>query len=359
MRALSTTGKGGLLSLLLGALPVAVAILSASPAPVSAQDLLSQPVPFTAYLDFKVLAAKKNNNAAFPIWLESVEFDAPVAEGAEAPEKTTFRLRFRKVAGINDNLLIRLFFDDLKGKSPAISAWTELGDLIAGPKTVGSGLGLPDSETATVPMKGVDYIDIVVPGDGSNVKGAFLSSLGRTQIWKSIDFDLPTTLADPFQGSTAASPGKNDSYLFGRVKATLDNSAPALLSSTDGTSCAFSFNLANQPMVAVVTFEIMNADISSPPLVTVNSHPVGAANLLLPDLADPAFQGTARPLISDMQFHYAGWLKCQKVLPGSSLQGGDNQLVIELGDPTGSVAIRAIEVQLKYNWDNFDYKLAP
>jgi len=143
------------------------------------------------------------------------------------------------------------------------------------------------------------------------------------------------------------------------VKATLDDSAPVLLSSTDGTSCAIGFNLASQPLVAVLTFEILNPDINIPPQVILNNRPLGAAALLLPDLADPAFQGTARPLDSDMQFHYAGWLKCQIILPGSSLPAGQNQLVIQLGDPSGSVAIRAVEVQLKYNWKNFDYTLAP
>jgi len=341
---------------------VATILLASSPL-VSAQELLSQPVPFTAYLDFKSLASGNEKNASFPIWLESVEFDSSTANSgstqALTPATTTIRLRFRKLAGINDNLLLRLFFDDTKGKSPVVSAWTELGETRMAPKTLGSGLGLPDSETVTVPMADVDYIDIEVPGDGSNVKSAFLSSLGKTQILKSIDFDQPAVVADPFQGASAAQPGVNDSYLFGRVKATLDNSSPVLLSSTDGTSCAVEFNLANQPLVAVVTFEILNPDINNPPQLMVNNHPLGAATLQLPDLADPAFQGTARPLDSDLQFHYAGWLKCQKVLQGSSLIAGQNELVIQLSDPSGSVAIRAVEVQLKYNWKNFDYTLAP
>ena len=334
------------------------AIMLACHVQVAAQDLQSQPVPFTAYLDFKALATSSGTNAALPIWLESLEFDSPKTDGAAVPEKSTFRMRFRQLAGINDELLIRLFFDDTQGASPEISAWTELGQRLTIPKKLGGGLGLPASETVLIPMTGVDYIEIEVPGNGSNVRSAFLSSIQKTQIFKAIDFELPSTLADPFQAAPAGKPAANDAYLYGRVKATLDNST-VRLSSTDGMSSAIQFELATRPLVAVITFEILNADLNAPPQVTVNDRPLGAASLQLPDLADPAFQGTVKPLENDMQFHYAGWLKCQKIVPGSSLQAGINQLVLQLGDAKGAAAIRAVEVQLKYNWENLEYSLQP
>jgi hypothetical protein len=324
----------------------------------AAQDLQSQPVPFTAYLDFKAIATSSGSNAALPIWLESVEFDSPKTDGTAVPEKSTFRLRFRKLAGINDELLLRLFFDDTKGKSPEVSAWTELGERMMIPKTLGSGLGLPASESVLLPMTGVDYIEIEVPGDGSSVRSAFLSSIQKAQILKAIDFELPATLADPFQAAPAVQHAANDAYLYGRVKATLDSST-VRLSSTDGTSSAIQFELATRPLIAVITFEILNADLNAPPQVFMNDHPLGAASLQLPDLADPAFLGTVRPLENDMQFHYAGWIKCQKIVPGSALQVGANQLVLQLGDAAGTVAIRSVEVQLKYNWENLEYNLQP
>lgn len=338
-----------------------ICLTAISPAvftPVRAQDLQSQPVPFTVYLDFKALAAKTGTNAALPIWLESIEFDSSKTEGTTTPDKSTFRLRFRKLAGINDQLMLRLYFDDTKGASPLISSWTELGERLMIPKTLGTGLGLPTSETATIPMTGVDYIEIEVPGEGSNVKGAFLSSIRKANILKAIDFELSASVADPFQGAPASQPANADSYLYGRVKATLDNSI-VRLSSTENTSCAIQFELATQPLVAVITFEILNVAVDAPPVVTVNDRPLGAASLQLPDLADPAFQGSVKPLESDMQFHYAGWLKCQKVVSGSSLKAGMNQLVIQSGDTSQAAAIRSVEVQLKYNWENLDYTLQP
>ena len=334
------------------------ALMPAGLATSVAQELQSQPVPFTAYLDFKTIAAGSGTNAALPIWLESVEFDSPKTDGTALPEKSTFRLRFRKLDGINETLLLRLIFDDNKGASPEICAWTELGERKMIPKTLGSGLGLPASETVVVTMTGVDYIDIEVPGTGANVRGAFLTSVQKAQILKAVDFEAPAKLADPFQAAPSAQPAANDAFLYGRVKATLDSST-VLLSSSDSPASSIQFELASRPLLAVVTFEILNADLNAPPHVTVNNRPLGAANLQLTDLADPAYLGTVKPLEDDMQFHYAGWLKCQKVVPGSSLQAGANLLLIQLGELSGTSAIRSVEVQLKYNWENLDYNLQP
>ena len=109
----------------------------------------------------------------------------------------------------------------------------------------------------------------------------------------------------------------------------------------------------------MVTFEMLNANLTMPPQISVNNNPLGGISLQLPDLADPAFQGTQKAFEKDMQFHYAGWIKCQKVIPGSYLQSGSNQLLIQLSEPKGSAAIRSVEVQLKYNWESFESTLLP
>jgi hypothetical protein len=210
----------------------------------------------------------------------------------------------------------------------------------------------------TLPMGGVDYVEIEVPGNGANVRGIFLSSVKKSETRQALDFDPPADAIDPFQNPPPAPAHENDAYLFGRVKATLDNSV-VKLSGTDGAGNSIEFTLTSQPLLAMITFEILNADVKSPPEVIVNNRPLGAASMTLPDLADPAFQGTVRPLERDMAFHYAGWLKCQKVVPGSSLQAGSNTVTLQLTDPSGTVAIRAIEVQLKYNWNSLEYNLVP
>ena len=52
---------------------------------------------------------------------------------------------------------------------------------------------------------------------------------------------------------------------------------------------------------------------------------------------------------ADLTFHYGGWLKCQKIIPGSELRAGANSFTISTAPHTDAVAIRAIEMQLKYD----------
>lgn len=324
---------------------------------LQAQELKVQPTPFTVYLDFKTLFAPSAQRPSFPIWLESVNID-PQKNQDGVVVKTNFRFRVRKFAGINDELMMRVFFDDQKDASPVVSAWNEIGQRALDPRELGQGIGLPTAETVTIQMADVDYIEVEVPGDGANVRGAFLSSVRKTETRAALDFEPHADLADPFQGASPAPARENDAYLFGRVKAALDD-AILKLSARDGASSTVEFNLASQPLLAVITFEILNVDVKFPPELIVNNHPLGPVAMALPDLADPAFVGNVRPLERDMHFNYTGWLKCQKIVAGSSLQAGLNRLILQLSDPSGSVAVRAIEVQLKYNWDKLDYNLAP
>ena len=59
-----------------------------------------------------------------------------------------------------------------------------------------------------------------------------------------------------------------------------------------------------------------------------------------------------------MRFRYAGWLRAQKLIPGSALQAGQNTVVIQLHKESGPVAIRAVELQLKYNAPGLDYTIS-
>ena len=189
---------------------------------LSAQELKVQPTPFTVYLELKTLFIQGARKPSLPIWLESVNASSQKADDGTVA-KTTFRLRFRKFAGINDELMIRIFFDDEKDTSPVVTAWNEIGQSVLAPKSLGQGIGLPTAETVTMPMANVDYVEIEVPGNGSNVRGAFLSSVKKTETRHALDFDPPAD-SDPFQNPPPAQSRENDAYLFGRVKATLDNS---------------------------------------------------------------------------------------------------------------------------------------
>ena len=69
------------------------------------------------------------------------------------------------------------------------------------------------------------------------------------------------------------------------------------------------------------------------------------------DLADPALSGAIEAARPDAVYRYGGWLKCQKVIPGSLLPAGTNELLITAPGRSPPVAIRSVEVQLKYTPD--------
>jgi len=60
-----------------------------------------------------------------------------------------------------------------------------------------------------------------------------------------------------------------------------------------------------------------------------------------------------------MRFQYTGWVRGQAVLPGKVLHSGTNQIVVSLAEDGGPIAVRNVELQLKYNWKHFDYILSP
>jgi hypothetical protein len=118
-----------------------------------------------------------------------------------------------------------------------------------------------------------------------------------------------------------------------------------------GQPAGFEFPLERAPLVALLTFEILNANIAAPPELTVNGTDAGAVSVMVTDLADPALRGAVEAARPDVVYRYGGWLKCQKVIPGSLLTAGSNELLISSPGNPAPVALRAIEMQLKYTPD--------
>jgi hypothetical protein len=311
---------------------------------VDAQELKLQPTPFTAWIDFDALAKPGAPRPSFPIWLESVEIVQPEPDSSSSG--STMRIRLRRFPGLSDEMLLRVFFDDLPAHGPTVSAWTELGSNVFAPRTLGSGVDLPSSETVVIRTAEAAYIEIHASGTIPIVHAALLTSLRKAETRQGLDFSAAPAFLDPFEARQSEPAGK-DTYLFGRVKAPLEPK-PLRLSSKDGLSGVFGFELETQPLVAIFSFEILNTDVTHPPEVEVNGTAVGSATLILPDLADPAFRGAIRPGSADAEFRYTGWIPCQKIIPGSALRAGENSLTLHSGDLAGSVAVRRFEVQLKY-----------
>lgn len=309
------------------------------------QNLARQPTAFTAYLDFR------QPSQELPIWIERVEKQTVDGVDAAHPGKTIYRFRFRRFAGLVDELLLRVYFDDVPGGQPSISGWAEIGTRILGPEKLGEGVGLPSSQTVRIRMGGVDYIEIEAPGDARNLRGALAVVLQKTETRQAVDFGGAASITDPFGNSEAAVTGTSDLYLFGRVKATLEPGIVPLGEGPDAGQIEYDFSLAKAPAIALVTFEILNADISAPPQLSVNGKDIGVVNLAVSDLADPALTGAIEAARPDAVYRYAGWLKCQKVVPGSLLTAGSNAILITTPGRPQPVALRAISVQLKYTPD--------
>jgi hypothetical protein len=322
-------------------LAIAVSLAMVSPK-ASAQDLTHQPTAFTAWLDLQ------GRPGELPIWIEQVEKHTVQPDPAESGT-TVYRVRFRHFAGLVDEVLMRVYFDDQPGAQPVISGWSEIGTQVVPARTLGQGLGVANSDTVTIPAGSVDYVDIEAPGDGRAIRGVLAVAIRKAETREGLDFGGTAELTDPFGNGAPAVTGSDDVLLFGRVKATLEPGLVALTGSdAGGASSVVDFPLAKPPMIALLTFEILNVDVASPPHMTVNGVDAGPVSVTVPDLADPALTGEIAAARADAIFRYGGWLKCQKVIPGSLLKAGDNEVVISTpGDPS-PVAMRAIEVQLKY-----------
>ncbi len=327
------------------------------PVLVNAQELRKHPTPFSVWLDFKALSSPHPPKVSLPIWLESLQSDS--VEGPDGKiAKTTYRLHFRQLGALNRDLLLRIFFDDVKGRSPVVTGWTDTDTLVFEHGPFGASLNLPTSATLALPMIGVSYIDITVPSDGANVRGSFLSSMRRGDSLYALDFASPADVNDAFDNLPSNPPPVEDSILFGRVRATLD---PGLVKLTprESTTQTWEFELAAAPLVAVLGFEILNADPLSALEVSVNGQAFGPAAMRTPDLADPGYQGVLRPLDRGVRFRYAGWLQCQKTIPGSALHAGLNKIELRLPGESGPVAVRSLDLQLKTEWQNVDTLVTP
>lgn len=324
--------------------------------PAESSPLQFEPTPFTQWLDFDRLSANHWIPGELPEWLEPVSAATTRDEGGLVV--TNYRLRFRGLDRSGSEIQFRIFFEDRKESAPTISAWTAQGAAIFTCGPLGNDLRLPTSEILTFPCAGVDWIEIRVPGDGRNVRGIFLSLLATRQVQHAIDFAPAADAIDAFGNEPPLVQKADDQALFGRVRAMIDPIGLRLTpdSAMRGT---WEFPLESPPLLAVITFEILNADSLAPLEMILNDRPLGAVSVSWPDLADPGYLGLARPLERDMRFRYTGWLRAQKIIPGSALRAGGNSLVLQLHPDSGPLAIRAVELSLKYPWKSFDYTLSP
>jgi hypothetical protein len=312
---------------------------------VRAQELQVQPTPFSVWLDFEALAKPNAPKIALPIWMESVVSNTLPTRG-DQPEKTVFRIRLRRFGQLNGELQLRIFFFDQPGLAPVVSGWTETGSQPYTSPSLGAGLNLPNSESLVIPTDQIDYLDITVPGDGMNLRGAYLTTLKSYQAKHALDFEPVGTVDDPFGKSPLTLPLENDLSLYGRIRATIDPGV-VKIEPPSVARARYEFELDAAPALAVCTFEVLNADLLDPLNVWVNDRSIGPGAVHFPDLADPGYEA-ALPQERDQRFHYTGWLRGQIVIRGSYLNAGTNKIVLSLNEHASPLAVRNLEIQLKH-----------
>ena len=347
------------LALLLGAARPAPAQVAFRPA--GAQVLKSSQsaaaAPESAWLDLRQTNPAHSRVQAAPGWVESVSF-APGKTDSAVTKKSIFRIRVTRPNDDCQLLLFRLYFDDQPDRQPELVAWDESGSQLLRSGSLGQKTGLATSSTTVVPMIGVTAIDVEVPGDGRSVRGAYLDWMKTSQVMRPMHAEQQKLMADPFGGPSALQARAEDVEVFGTVTAPLTVETIPIGSSMQN-GAAFQFGLEAQPLLALLTFEVASPQIEAAPEVYVNGEDVGAATLVLPDLADPAYRGLSLSLLQTMQFQYTGWVRAQKIVPASILKAGTNDVIILAGAGTSASAIRETQIQLKYLWDKSDYLLEP
>jgi hypothetical protein len=322
--------------------------------PVRAQQQEQEPTPFTAWIDLRQVAAGQVPTS-LPIWLASVTSTQQAKSNVNVT--TTFQINLRQMPDLDQKRLLRLFFEDHAGASPTVVGLDAKGVQQFSRGPLGQGLELPSSDTVVFSTAGIATIDIIVPGDGHNVRGVFLATLQNHTMMSALDFAPSGDLIDVFERGAALQVPTNDMALYGRIKATLDNGTVKF---TDAEpTITWEFELQALPLMCLVNMEVLAADPQTPLVLTLNDQPLGPVNVSWPDLADPGYVGMVRPLETGMHFRYAGWLRAQKVIPGSALQTGVNRLVLQLPTGASPVAVRNLELLLKHNWNNLDYSVTP
>src|SRR5687767_5864258 len=243
----------------------------------------------SAWLDLRQLPAANSKPQVSPDWVEAVSI-VPAGKVLGVPEKTIFRIRLNRPTPEAQVLFFRLFFDDNPEQQPQLTAWDESGTVVVQSGPIGAGMGLPTSESVMVPMVGVSTIDLEVPGDGKTIRGAYLDWMANAEVLHPISAEHRDLIPEPFSAMPPLHAAAQDTERFGTVTASLSNETIRIGASVS-QGAAFQFGLESQPLMALLTFEVASANITSPPEVYLNGENIGPAVVTLPDLADPGYRG--------------------------------------------------------------------
>src|ERR1700758_5107020 len=239
------------------------AVTDALPAPA---DATAQSPPSSAWLDLRQTMSRNSKTQEAPAWVEALTLlPGEVTEGGSA-SKSVFRIRVTQPSPDYQVLFFRLFFDDKPNQQPELVAWDESGSHILRSGTLGVGMNLPSSDSVIIPMTGASAIDIEVPGDGKTIRGAYLDWMTSTQVVHPGNAEHRDVIPVPFSSVPALHAPPEDVENFGTITATLA-AEPIRIDGQTQESAAFQFPIEAQPLTALLTFEIANPRIDTPPQI--------------------------------------------------------------------------------------------
>ncbi|HEY6070050.1 MAG TPA: hypothetical protein VIU85_01665 [Chthoniobacterales bacterium] len=322
--------------------------------PPADESASAQSVAQSAWIDLRQHKKAASRPQSAPSWVEAVGMTATT--GSDGRSRSVFRIRVSRPSADSQIMFLRIFFDDKADARPEIVAWDELGTQVVRSGELGSGIGLPSSDSVMIPMNGISTIDIEVPGDGKTVRATYMDWMTSSEVVHPANADRRDVIPEPFSSMPPLHSPDQDVEHFGTVTATLSNETIPIGPDVEHAA-AFQFGIETQPRLALLTFEVASPRIDSPPEVYVNGQSVGAASFTLPELADPGYRGEIESMVKEMHFQYTGWVRAQKLIPVSELKAGTNDVIILSGAETSASAIRGTQVQLKYPWEKSDYLL--
>src|SRR5438477_5779594 len=276
-----------------------------------------------AWIDLRQHPSAASRPQSAPSWVEAVNMTS--ATGMDGAPRTVFRIRVAPPAGDYQVMFFRLFFEDNANTRPEIVAWDESGSQVLRSGELGSGVGLPTSDSVMIPMSGISTLDIEVPGDGKTVRGAYLDWMTSSEVVHPVNAEHRDVIPEPFSSVPTLHAPPEDVENFGTVMATLSPVAIRINGQTQ-EAATFQFPIEAQPLTALLTFEIANPRIDTPPEVYLNGQDIGPVSLTLPDLGDAGYRGGGEALSPRLHFHSTGWLRGQNIIPATILQVGANEV---------------------------------
>ena len=322
--------------------------------PQKDEGAADQKIADSAWIDLRQHPAAAQRPQSAPDWVEAVNMTSAV--GTDGTPRTVFRIRVSRPKSDYQIIFFRLFFDDNANTRPELVAWDESGTQVLRSGELGSGVGLPSSDSVMIPMRAISTLDVEVPGDGKTIRGAYVDWMTSSEVVHPLNAEHRDVIPEPFSSLPPLHSPEQDQEHFGTVTATLANETIAIGPGAE-QAAVFQFGVEAQPLLALLTFEVASPRIDSAPEVYVNGQDVGPATLTLPELADPGYRGQMEAMIKEMKFQYTGWLRAQMLIPVSSLKVGSNDVMVLSGAASPASAIRGTQVQLKYLWEKSDYLL--